>query len=281
MAANRINLRKANHLDFFDKDIGEILRGLGIKKYDPWIWEFLLSQEAPDAAAEIYVDFTDEFNGETTPIVLYVKGVAATEDKAAGTGAQKVTIFGIDENGNPALEEVTMHATAGTQITSTTLWKRFIGAMVTTAGSGGVNADTIIICSTGAAQTYGTIAASENCTIGARVYVPANYDAFIGSVKGGVIVSGDIAMVFGDGVNLEPIYVNGSTTRLSTDKYWINIDQIGLRDLGIYKDVVEGANTYYISFKHETKIDAANMTSFYSIKIIMYGTTNTLRGLSA
>lgn len=278
---NHINLRKANHLDLFDNDIGKALQGLKNANYDPWIWEFLISQEAPDAAAEIYVDFTVEFNGEASGEQLYIIGQAANEDKAEGTGAQVVRIFGITYTGKPHYEDITMHATAGTQKITTVAWKRFVGGMVVQAGSGGVNAGIIQITNTGQTEVYGTIAAGENCTIGARVYVPMDYNAFIGSIKGAPLITGDTVLVYGDGVNLEPIYVKGTTTRLSTDKYWISTDQVGLKDLGIYKELVIGANTYYISFKHETKIDATNISAYYNIRIIMYGTTNTLRGLGA
>jgi len=276
---NRINLREPTYLDFYDKDIGKILRGLKINNYIPWIWEFLITQEAPDAAAEIYVNFTNEFNGEATPIVVYVKTTAASEDKAAGTGAQAVRIFGIDENGKPISEDLVTHATAGDLKVCLTLWKRIVGFIVSIAGGNGVNENTIQLVNAADDEVYATIAAGENGSIGARVYVPANYNAFIGSVKGAPLITGDTVLVYGDGINLEPIYLKETPTRLSIDKYWISTDQVGLRDLDIYKELVIGANTYYISFKHETKIDATNISAFYNIKIIMYGTTKILRSV--
>lgn len=279
MAANNyIQLRKADWRDFSDPDIGEIIIHLKNTPYDPWIFEFMISQEAPDAAAEIRVAFTNEFNGEATPIVLYVIGAHA-QDKAAGTGANKVTIFGIDEDGNPASEEVTMHATAATEIASTTLWKRFIGAMVTGAGSGLVNAGNILITDTGQGNTYGTIATGEMATIGARVYVPANYNAFIASFRAGVINVSHATdeLVFGDGIIIVPTYLTNPAID-NIDSYWVdNIKP--MKQLHIIPILIEGANTYYITFTHETKADDANATGIYHVKIIMYGTTNSLRGL--
>ena len=176
---NQIDLRKADWRDFSDPSIGEVLKQLKNTPYDPWIWEFTLADvEVVDGAAhEIRVDFTDDFdNGETTPIVLYIKGAHA-EDKAAGTGARAVTIYGINGDGDPEALEVTMHATAATQISTVTTWTSFCGAQVTTAGTGLVNAGIIQISNTGQTEVYGTIDTGENSTIGARVYVPSNYIA--------------------------------------------------------------------------------------------------------
>ena len=280
---NRIDLRKPTYLDLFDKDIGEALRGLKLGNYDPWIWEFFLQDvEVVDGAAhEIRVDFTDDFdNGETTPIVLYVMGANA-QDKAAGTGAQVVTIYGIDALGNPFSEAVTMHATAATQIASTTLWTRFVGAQVTTAGSGGTNAGVIQITDTGQAEVYGTIDTGENATIGARVFVPANYEAFLTMRAGIVAVNHATAVLEAfDGVIVVPVYT-ANPLYPALDSYFVPVGAVGMQDLGIVKQIVVGANTYYISFTQATKADDSNQTVGYHIRVIMYGTTNTLRGLGS
>lgn len=273
-------MRKPNYLDFYDKDIGELLRGLKIKRYEPWIWEFLLADvEVVDGAAhEIRVDFTDEFNGEATPIVLYVKGAHA-QDKAEGTGAREVTIFGIDSEGNPASEAVTMHGTAATQIASTKLWKRYIGSEVTKAGSGKVNAGVIQISNTGQTAVYGTIDTGENATIGARVYVPANYNAILTMRAGIVAVNHATAVLEAfDGVIIKPVY-SANPTRPAIDSYYVPVGSVGMIDLGIVKEEIVGANTYYITFTQATKSDDSNQTIAYHVRVIMYGTTNYLRGL--
>jgi hypothetical protein len=280
-ANNFIDLRKANMLDFFDKEIGDLLTGLKNANYDPWIWEFSLTQQSPDAVAEARVGFTNEFNGETTPAYLFIIGAHA-QDKAAGTGAQKVTLFGIDENGNPFSYEETMHATAATEKQSTHKYKRFIGAIVTGAGSGLVNAGAILITDTGQGNTYGTIATGENCTIGTRVYVPADYNAFIGGMCAACKAAPHATdeLVFGDGIMIEPLYYTNPNL-LNKDSYFVRVEQGMDCHIDICKRVIVGANTYYISFKHATKAQDANKTATICIKIIMYGTTNTLRGLPA
>ncbi len=54
-----------------------------------------------------------------------------------------------------------------------------------------------------------------------------------------------------------------------------------MQDLGIVKQDEVGADTYYISFTQATKSDDSNQTVAYHIRVIMYGTTNVLRGISA
>ena len=282
MSLNKIDLRKVNHLDLFDRDIGETLRGLKLSHYDPWIFDFLLRDvEVVDGALhEIRVDFTAEFNGEATPIVLFIKGAHA-QDKATGTGAQAVTIYGFDENGDPAAVEITMHGTAATQISSVVLWKRFVGAQVTRAGSGGTNAGIIQISDTGQGNIYGTIDTGEWSTIGARVYVPANYNALL-TIKAGIVAANDGTAVLEafDGVIIEPIY-NAGALNAAIDSYFCPVGSVGMIDLGIVKTEIVGADTYYITFNQATKANDSNQTIGYHIRVIMYGTTNTLRGLPA
>lgn len=277
---NRIDLRKPNHLDLLDKDIGNFIHALKLNNYDPWIWEFFLQDvEVVDGAAhEIRVDFTDEFNGEATPIVLYIKGANA-QDKAAGTGAQIIRIFIIDEDGNPNYEDITMHATAATEIAGVVLCKRFIGAMVIQAGSGGTNAGIIQISNTGQGAIYGTIDTGENATIGARVWVPANYNAVLTMRAGIVAVNHATAVLEAfDGVIVVPVY-SANPLYPALDSYFVPVGAVGMQDLGIVKQELVGANTYYMTFTQATKSDDSNQTVAYHIRIIMYGTTNTLRGL--
>ena len=281
---NKIDLRKPNTLDFSDKDIGKLLKQLKKDQFDPWIFEFLLADEevVDGALHEVRVDFTAEFNGEATPIVLYIKTAGANEDKAAGTGAQAVTIYGINGDGDPVAVEILLHATSGTQIATTGyLWKRYIGSQVTQVGSGGTNAGIIQISDTGQGNIYGTIATGEDATIGARVYVPANYNAIL-TMRGGIVAANNATAVLEafDGVIVEPFYT-ASALQGAIDSYYVPVGSVGMIDLGIVKTEIVGANTYFISFKQATKSNDSNQTIRYHIRVIMYGTTNSLRGLPA
>jgi len=280
---NQIDLRKADWRDFSDPDIGAIIRQLKNTPYDPWIWEFILADEevVDGAAHEIRVDFTDEFNEEAAPKILAIQGAAANEDKAGGTGARSIIVFTIDTNGNPCSEVIAMHATPGTLNDGVILHKRFIGGRVYTAGSGKVNAGKIEIINHADNKVYGTIAAGENATIGARVYVPANYNAIL-TMKAGIVGvnHGTDVLEAYDGVIVKPVY-SANPSILATGIYYVPVGSVGMIDLGITKQVIVGADTFYISFLQSTKSDDSNQTVVYHIKIIMFGTTNTLRGLGA
>lgn len=278
---NQIDLRKPDWRDFSDPSISDIIKQLKGTPYEPWIWEFILADEevVDGNPHEVRVDFTDEFNGEAVPALLYVKTTAASQDIATGTGAQEVTIYGIDSNGNPVADAITTHATAGDLAASIATWKRFVGAQVTKAGSGKVNANTIVIVNLADDKVYGTIALGENATIGARVYVPTNYNAIL-TMKGGIVAVNDAAAVLEayDGVIVKPVY-SANPSILATGIYYVPVGSVGMINLGITKQMVVGANTFYISFTQATKSNDSNQTVVYHIKIIMFGTTNTLRGL--
>ncbi|HEC40956.1 hypothetical protein LCGC14_0889210 [marine sediment metagenome] len=280
---NKIDLRKADWRDFSDPSISEKLIKLKNAHYDPWIFEFLLRDvEVVDGAAhEIRVDFTVDFdNGETTPVVLLIKGAHA-QDKATGTGAQAVTIYGFGIDGVPQKEEVTMHGTAATEIPSTKFWTRYVGSQVTQVGTGGTNAGIIQITNPGQGEVYGTIDTGEWSTIGARVYVPENYNGFL-SMKGSIVAANNATAVLEafDGVIVAPVY-SASALQAAIDSYYVPVGSTGMIDLGIVTTIIVGADTYYITFTQATKSDDSNQTIAYHIKVIIFGTENVARGLPA
>lgn len=276
-----IDYRDPSPADFAEPKLGTIIKELKRQNYIPKIWELILQQEAPDTnLTEIRVDYTDEFDGETSAAIVYViSGDAA--DAAAGTGARTVRVYGIDGDGDPNYEDFTLNGT--TQVAGTTTWKRIIGAKVLTAGSGGVNAGAIQVSNTGQTEVYATIAAGENVTINARIYVPANYNAFMGKLEAMCKVSPHATdeVVYGTGAIVAPFKVDGSVTDLVPAQYWVNPDLPGFQDLNLPFDIIEGADTYYVTLKHAAKAADANDVGIYRMLLIMYGTTNTLRGLGA
>lgn len=77
---------------------------------------------------------------------------SSTSDTAAGTGAQKMVIFGLDANYNILTEEVTMNGQTIVQTAGSFL--RVFGAEVTRSGTGLVNAGDIHIVKTGTGGSY-------------------------------------------------------------------------------------------------------------------------------
>lgn len=91
---------------------------------------------------------------------LDVSSSSASDTNSAGTGARKITVFGLDFAGNPLSEVINLNGQ--TKVTGAALFWRVFAAQVTDAGSGRVNAGDIYIYKTG---TGGTITAGVPGTL--------------------------------------------------------------------------------------------------------------------
>jgi hypothetical protein len=96
-------------------------------------------------------------------------------DDIDGTGAQKITIEGLDENWLPKTLEVDMDGTENTTVAST--FMRVFRAYVSQAGSGEVNAGDISLSMGG--TTVAQISQGQGQTLMAVYTVPAGFDAYI------------------------------------------------------------------------------------------------------
>lgn len=109
---------------------------------------------------------------------------ASGNDAAAGTGARTIIVQGIDSNGDESQETITTNGTAKSTETTTQFW-RIHRAWVSTAGSGEVNEDTLVIEDYNA-DAGGTdliqITASEGQSQYAGWSVPRNKKAYLLSV---------------------------------------------------------------------------------------------------
>ena len=117
-AAAEWDLRSPNYVDRALMDpLLRIIEARGVKKLQ--IIEYELYQESPDAKGEIRVNYTNEFDGVATPVVVDIKSSSGNDVLAGpGTGAQTVGILGIDENDNYVQETVIMlGAAAATTVT--------------------------------------------------------------------------------------------------------------------------------------------------------------------
>lgn len=96
-------------------------------------------------------------------------------DDIDGTGAQKITIQGLDANWLPKSLEVDMDGTSSTTVASTFI--RVFRAFVSQAGSGEVNAGDITLSIGG--TTVAKISADMGQTLMAVYTVPAGFTAYI------------------------------------------------------------------------------------------------------
>jgi hypothetical protein len=107
-------------------------------------------------------------------------------DAAAGTGARKVTIEGLDADYNVQTVEITLNGT--TPVASTETFIRVYRAFVSEAGSGGTNTGAISISTSSTVRAE--ISAGQGQTLMAVYTVPADY---IGYIVGWSIGSGSSA----------------------------------------------------------------------------------------
>ena len=96
-------------------------------------------------------------------------------DDIDGTGAQKITLEGLDANYLPKTLEVDMDGTSNTVVASTFI--RVFRAYVSQAGSSEVNAGDITLSING--TTVAQISANQGQTLMAVYTVPAGFNAFI------------------------------------------------------------------------------------------------------
>lgn len=109
---------------------------------------------------------------------------SSTADTSAGTGAQTVTVEGLDENYAVQSVTVNMNGQTQVQIGDASGWIRINRAFVAVAGSGGTAAGTVYIAATGVSSGVptGTIYASitdGNQTQMAVYTVPASHTLYL------------------------------------------------------------------------------------------------------
>lgn len=109
---------------------------------------------------------------------------SSTADTSAGTGAQTVTVEGLDENYAVQSITVSMNGQTQVQIGDASGWIRINRAFVVTAGSGGTAAGTVYIAATGVSSGVptGTVYASitdGNQTQMAVYTVPASHTLYL------------------------------------------------------------------------------------------------------
>lgn len=102
----------------------------------------------------------------------------SANDAAAGTGAQTVTIMGLDENGDSKTEVATLNGITAVALTG--LWSAINRMIVTTAGSGLINAGDINIQQSGGGTVFAQILIDKGQTLQAIYKVP---NGKIGRIK--------------------------------------------------------------------------------------------------
>lgn len=100
------------------------------------------SSSVVGAAETTLMPFNAIYQFPTSAAVVQVASTDAN-DTAAGTGARTIQIFGLDANYVEQNEVITLSGT--TPVSSVNLYLRINVSIITTAGSGGVNAGTVYV----------------------------------------------------------------------------------------------------------------------------------------
>jgi len=102
-----------------------------------------------------YDQLTDQASLFATAAAIDISSSAAADDGSpAGTGAQTVTIYGVDSSYEPATQTITMNGQ--TKVVGTQTWKCVQAVSVAAAGSGRVNAGDLHVVKTATGGSYTT-----------------------------------------------------------------------------------------------------------------------------
>lgn len=109
----------------------------------------------------------------TTAETMNIASTSGDDDGApAGTGAQTLTIFGLDNDWLEVNETVTLNGT--TDVTTTNSYLRVLRMIVRTAGATGANVGTITATASTAATVHAQINPTDNQTLKINFGIPAN-----------------------------------------------------------------------------------------------------------
>jgi hypothetical protein len=142
------------------------------------ILKFGRNQDVDTAAAEDVWDGGGTWVPPTAARVHAVVSSSTADDGApAGTGAQTVTVLGLDDSYLEISETVTLDGT--TPVNTVNSYRMIYRMYVTVAGSGGVNAGNITATAATDATITAQISTGFNQTLMAIYQVPANKTAYV------------------------------------------------------------------------------------------------------
>lgn len=280
MASMEWDYRDPNYNDLAEFPI---LKELIKDQYQPKIYELYIQQEAPDAVAEIMVNYTAIFDGSSTAAVVYYDAADA-KDTAAGVGVRTIAIIGIDEAGTGVQNET--YSMAGQTGTSTgDKWTRVWAFKSMTAGSEGDAAGAIYVQDDAAGTNkHMTMALGDNCSISARIYPPDGWKCQMHYVWANIVAANvaDGEVASGQGAIFTPIIYDATSGVVSdeTRVYWVSTNSCP-NEYWNLTPWLDGDESSYLSLKHVTKADDDNQTVLYRIVYILYNTTITSRGFNS
>jgi len=198
---------------------------------------------------------TNEFDGTGTPIIVYAISSDNTQDKAAGSGALTVRVFGTDENDNYNTEDFTLNGT--TEVAGSIKWKRMIGVKILTTGGDGVATGNITITDTGQSEQYLLITAGQAESCGNKMYVPDGWKSSIIGIHSNMVQTADAAAVkLTEGANVWIKKIDGGSVTID-ELHQYSITNIALPILHVGAGILEGHDDALWDIFHQS-IDTDN-----------------------
>ena len=251
----------------FEKEL-LMVQGRGGTKADLKIIELNITMPAGATMIAADAGRTDEFDGTATPIIVYAISSDNTQDKAVGTGALEVTVFGTDENDLYIEEAFTLNGT--TEVAGSNKFKRLIGAMLTSCGTDGVGTGNVTITDTGQSETYLTIPAGQAGSCNSKCYLPDGYKGILLDIYASLVQTADAASVLlTEGVNIW-LRELGTSTVTEDEIHQYSITNISEIEVQVPHPPIEGGDDVLFDLYHQS-IDTdivANVMHYHCIYLV-------------
>lgn len=219
-----------------------------------WLAQFEVTQEAPDAIANINEGETNTFDGTAAAAVVDIVSSAAADKGKSGT------LWGISSAGI-ASEDFTLDATdATTPVTSTTEWIRLIGMTLDAACAGNITVSE----TGGAVNQYMLLVAGDTYSISCTMWCPDGYSMAVVSLVPVFEIANGASPVFANGCNVG-VNVNGT----------VSIRGITPENIGKEIDLPQPfmlphSDDGYIAIQHETMDTDANITETITVTYLVW-----------
>ena len=265
-----------NASDFAHYPIIKELIRLG---YVPKILELNIQQEAPDAEAEIMVNYTAIFDGTATAAVVFYDSTDA-KDTSAGVGTRTIKILSVNELGNDYQEIIDlMVGLTGTATAEK--HQRLIAVKGMSAGTEADTAGTLTIQDdAGGTNKHMTIAAADMSSISARLYLPDGWVGLMYYIKASKpeVADATAAIVADTGFIFKPIWDDGSGVAIDGALSYSVSSSSGAVELYNVTPIIASAlGQAYISLNHVSKEADLNSLALYKIIYVMWDATKSIQ----
>jgi hypothetical protein len=228
----------------------DVIQRKGGTKQDLKIIELSCTMAAGATMIAADAGRTNEFDGTSTPIIVYAISSDNVDDKAGQDGALEVTAFGTDENDLYIEEAFTLNGT--TQVAGTLKFKRLIAAKLTSCGANGVGTGNVTITNTGQTATYLTIPAGQagSCQAG-KLYVPEGYKSIILARNVNLVQTADAASVLlTEGANVWVRKYYGTVTEDELHQY--SVTNLEVEYITAHWGILTGGDDSYWDIFHQS-----------------------------